>query len=476
MIPSEHPAPCASPYAAGRRSGEHAGGCEHRHHDGDPARQEAAERTLRRAAAELAAIADRIRAISERTSATLTDPRMARRAAARPWSAAEAYTALLRAATHPRGLGFAFGGLPARLGGMVGLESLGRHVAVTSLRLRIAAVAVGHPELLTDPGTSRLIDAVTGDRDIATGTIMRAMIAERGASEAMSAVAPIAMEVLAARALLDENPFNDGAGWAIATGRQPDAEPLFGLATRAITRWDRGEGAAAPVAPPPGLAEHGGVLSFLGNVAVLGTDGRVLLQELDNGRYVVHAPGMGFGRPINDSPQDFVGAGRNAMLGDSPYVRALAKAIAAFGVPQGARVALVGHSEGGAAVMNLAQNPAFCARYHVTHVVAVGSPIDFKVCADPATWVASITNQHDIVPALDGVGTGGCFDLHPDWYVVDYTHPSHRFPQCHSIAVYLADLRDLLTDERRAIDTELSAYQGAVVRGQVYRLHDREAR
>ncbi|MEV0587562.1 hypothetical protein [Nonomuraea sp. NPDC050310] len=452
-------------------------GCLDEHGGGAPAGVAEREARLKAAALELARVAERIRATGERTASALLDPVLTRSALARPVSALRVHAALLQAVTSRRGLGFAFGGTLARLGGVAGMESLARQVAVTSLRLRIAAVALTHPELLTDPATRALVDAATGDREIEAGRLLRAMVAERGASEAMSAVAPIIMEVLAARALVDENPFNDGCGWAIATGRRPDAEPLLGLATRAITRWDRGEGSATPADAPPGLTTRGGVLGFLGNIAALGTDGRVLLQEVEGGRYVLHAPGMGFGRPINDTPQDFVGAGRNAMLNDSPYVRALAKAIRAFGVPDGAPLALIGHSEGGAAVMNLAQNPAFCARYRVTHVVCVGSPIDFKVCADADTWVASITNQHDIVPALDGLGTGSCFaDLHPGWYVVDYTHPSHRFPQCHSIGVYLADLREHLPAARAHLDEQLAAYRGAVLRSQVYRLHDREAR
>ncbi|MEU6998268.1 acetoacetate decarboxylase family protein [Nonomuraea sp. NPDC046570] len=432
------------------------------------------EAVLKEAAAEIAGIAARIRAIGERTTAALARADLRGR------------LALARALTSPRGLGWAVcggraGEFAARAGGVAGAESLAELVAVTSLRLRIEAVAVGHPELFKDDDTRALIDAVTSDRDLAAVRILRGMFARRGASETVSAIAPIAMELLAVRALIDENPFNDGSGWGVAVGRAPRSEPLFGLDTRLVTRWDRGEGAAYRIALPPGeragIASRGSVLAFLEAIAVLRTNGRIMLQEIEGPdgrlRYAVLAPGMGFGSPVNDSPQDFVGAGRNTILGDSPYVRALAKAIADFGVPEGAELVLVGHSEGGAAVMNLAQDAAFCARYRVTHVVSVGAPIDFKICADPRTWVASITNQHDIVPTLDGMGAGNCFDLHPDWYVVDYTNPSHRFPQCHDIQVYLDDLRDDLHEEREHIERRLSAFHGPVTRCQAYRLWDR---
>ncbi|MFI6318412.1 hypothetical protein ACIBG8_12870 [Nonomuraea sp. NPDC050556] len=433
---------------------------------------------LKRAAAEIVAVAERIRAIGHRTAALLSDRELNGSVLRSPVTGVRAQGALLRAVTHRTGLGFAFGGVTGRLGGMAGQESLAARVAVTSLRLRIDAVALEHPELLDDPSTRRLVNAVLADRDLEATRTLRAMFKRRGASSALSSIAPIAMEVLAIRALQDENPFNDGSGWSIATGKQPEAEPLLGISTRAVTHWDTGEGAAEPAELEPEIASSGGLIAFLSNIAVLRTNGRVLLQSVlgPDGvtRYVVHAPGMDLGSPVNDTPQDFVGAGRNAMLGDSPYVRALGKAIVAFGVPAGAELALVGHSEGGAAVMNLAQDARFCARYRVTHAVCVGSPIDFKVCADPETWVASVTNQHDIVPALDGVGAGTCFDLHPDWYVVDYTEASHRFPQCHSIAVYLRDLRELLHEEREHIDSQISRYHGPVTRSQAYRLRDRE--
>ena len=126
--------------------------------------------------------------------------------------------------------------------------------------------------------------------------------------------------------------------------------------------------------------------------------------------------------------------------------------------------------------MNLAQDAEFCARYTVTHAVAVGSPVDFKRPADPRTWVASVTNQHDIVPTLDGQGAGTCFDLHPDWYVVDYFDATHLFPLCHSIEHYMANLADDLPEARRRIDGRLAPFRGQVVRSQAYRLYDRAPR
>jgi hypothetical protein len=87
--------------------------------------------------------------------------------------------------------------------------------------------------------------------------------------------------------------------------------------------------------------------------------------------------------------------------------------------------------------------------------------------------VASVTNQHDIIPTLDGQGAGTCFDLHPDWYVVDYGDSTHLFPLCHSIEHYLANLADDLPEARDLIDERLTPFRGQVVRSQAYLLFDR---
>ena len=51
-------------------------------------------------------------------------------------------------------------------------------------------------------------------------------------------------------------------------------------------------------------------------------------------------------------------------------------------LPEDAEVALVGHSAGGLVAMNLAGMPEANDAWQLTHVVAVGSPIDFKRAYD----------------------------------------------------------------------------------------------
>ncbi|MFG1943986.1 hypothetical protein [Nonomuraea sp. NPDC048826] len=443
---------------------------------------------LRGAARELVEVAVVIREAAEHATAALTDGALARALPRAPAEGRSVYGALLRAVTGRRGLGYAPTGGPlvtlaAKAGAMAGAESLVVRVLATSLRLRIAAVAADHPELAGDPLIARLIDAAAADRDLEAVRALRALLRDRGAVRALSGLAPVFGEVLALRALLDENPLNDATAWLIATGRgRATADPVTGLSNRAIAVLDTGEGAARRTVltgeESARLGDRGSFLGFLENISVIGPTGRILVQSVEGPdgvvRHVVQVPGMRAGRLDGDSPQDLLGAFSSAVLDSNPYSRALARAVADYGMPEGAEVALVGHSAGGAAIMNLAQDPGFCDRFAVTHVVAVGSPVDFKRPADPRTWVASVTNQHDLIPTLDGQGAGGCFDLNPDWYVVDYYDSTHLFPLCHRLEHYIANLADDLPEARDHIDGRLAAYRGRVVRSQAYEVFDRE--
>ncbi|MEV4290840.1 hypothetical protein AB0K40_35470 [Nonomuraea bangladeshensis] len=445
-------------------------------------------RQLRAAARELVDVALTIQDAAAHATAALTDGALLRALPHAPSAARPAYRALLRATTNGQGLGCAFAGggrlstAAAKAGAMLGAESLAVRVLATSLRLRVAAVAVAHPELTDDPMIARLIDAAAADRDLEAVRALRALLKDRGAVRALSQLAPVFGEVLALRALLDENPLNDAAAWLIATGKGfATADPITGMSNRAVAVLDTGEGAARRIeltaAESARLCARGSLLGFLGNISALGTNGRALIQSVEGPdgviRHVLQAPGMRVGHPDGESPQDLLGAFSSAVLAGSPYSRALAEAVADYGLPAGAELALVGHSAGGAAIMNLAQDPGFCARHTVTHAVAVGSPVDFKRPADPRTWVASVTNQHDIIPTLDGQGAGTCFDLHPDWYVVDYGDATHLFPLCHGIDHYRANLADDLPEAREHIDERLAPFRGRVVRSQAYLLFDR---
>jgi hypothetical protein len=398
--------------------------------------------------------------------------------------------AVLRALTREDGLGFAFVGGPvgkvgSAVGDLLGRRSLATALLVASLRLRLTALQLVHPEMTEDPRLARFIEAVHDHHEIEIMRALRKLFADEGAVHAFSSLAPMFSEILCLKALLDRNPFNDTTAWQMATGEAaPTAEPFFGFTVKLMTRRDKGTGAARPIDPEPHeeamLARRGSLVGFVRNIALLGNDGRIVIQTIRSPdgieRHVVQVPGMRPAFRSHGSPASLVGSFRSALEATSAYSGALRSAIAQYGIPDGAEVAMIGHSAGGPASMNLVQDPAFCRRFTVTDAITLGSPVHQKHAADPGTFVALIANQHDIVPTLDGVDAGSCFDLHPDWYIVDYTEATHQFPECHGVEHYLRDLEYLLTEPREYLEARLAPYAGEVVRTQLYQTYEREPR
>ncbi|MFD8387911.1 acetoacetate decarboxylase family protein [Streptomyces sp. NPDC059680] len=448
-----------------------------------PDGQDAGE-LLRRCARDVVDVAEGIRAVSARTGTALSAPALTASARRRPRTGLAAQWALLRALTNKQGLGGSaitepkgMGQVLGAAGAVLGRESLAALVAVTSLRLRIAAVLVDHPEFGRDPGMRRLMAAVTADRDLEAVRALRALFRDRGAQRALCGLGPLMAELVAVRALLDEDPKHDATRWALAAGREPSAGPPHDPPKDT----DQGQGAAEAVdltdQERQFIATEGSFLGFLRNIEVLSSGGRILVQNVRGPdgvvRYVVQVPGMAPGRPRSDAPQDFVRAWHNLFMTDSPHTRSVLLALADYGIPRGADLALIGHGEGGLALMNLARDEEFCRTYRVTHVVAVGSPVDNKKPADPRTWVAAVTNQHDIMAVLDGRDAGSAFDPHPHWHAVDYTGPTRVFPLCHMLREYIEHLRTVIPVAREGVDAALTPYRGPIVRTQAYQLKDR---
>jgi hypothetical protein len=136
-------------------------------------------------------------------------------------------------------------------------------------------------------------------------------------------------------------------------------------------------------------------------------DGSVRITTVDgpNGpRVIVDVPGTESWNPsAGSNPMDLTGNLVTAGGGRSTMSQAVELAMARAGIPAGAEVMLVGHSQGGMTVGDLVSDAAFVSRYHVTNAIAFGSPIDNDT-TDPRVSVLSIQHASDIVPKLD---TGG---------------------------------------------------------------------
>ncbi|WP_018548694.1 acetoacetate decarboxylase family protein [Streptomyces sp. LaPpAH-108] len=434
------------------------------HDDG----RESAE-LLRRAARDVLDAAEGIRAVAARTTAALSAPTPSAPRRRRTRLSPAARAALLRALTDRRGLGSPPArdarGLARVLGAgasALGGENLAAKVAVTALRLRTAALLTGHPELAREPGVRRLRRALTAHRDRDAVRALRALFRDRDAQRSLAGLTALMAELLPVRALLDAEP-EDRAG---------DAEggPASGPGAAAA------EGTVLTDQERQTIATEGSFLGFLRNIETLSCAGRVLVQNVRGPdgvvRYVVQAPGTAPGRPRDDAPPDVLGAWHEQFTPDSPYTRALLPAVGDHGIPRGADLALIGHGEGGTALLNLAQDPEFCATYRVTHVIAVGSPPHRGKPADPRTWVARVTDEHDIVPAPEGRASAAA-DTHPHRYEAEFAGTAREFPRSHTLRGYLEHLRTTAPAVREDIDRALAPYRGPVVRTQAYRLKNR---
>ncbi|MFD3696194.1 hypothetical protein ACFWUZ_08525 [Streptomyces sp. NPDC058646] len=206
---------------------------------------------------ELAETADAVGEAARYASGLALGARLPATALARGGGRRLGWRTLLRTLTDPSGLGWAPRGRgvarAGRLAGMLtGRESLAVTVAVCGLRVRIRAARAARPELLDDPGAAAVLRAVEEGRQGEATRLFRGLMRDRGAGPAFSLLTPAFADILAWHALTDANPFNDHAGWQVATGRAVPADPLLGLGAAFRAFCDRGSGLpAGPSGPPP---------------------------------------------------------------------------------------------------------------------------------------------------------------------------------------------------------------------------------
>lgn len=200
----------------------------------------------------------------------------------------------------------------------------------------------------------------------------------------------------------DPDSLSDAAGGALA-GLYPHRAIILGPAR------DLG---AVPV--PTGVAD---LIRAIDGHAELAhgdpTPGRVDVLTVTSAAgetsYVVALPGTTSLRPpitpyADDEPRD-MRANLQLVAGQTTAeMEALPGVLAAAGVPAGARVALVGHSQGGLTAYASAGHPALRERYRVSHVLTAGSPVA-AMAAPRGVRVLSLENTDDVVPRLDGRAT-----------------------------------------------------------------------
>ena len=201
-------------------------------------------------------------------------------------------------------------------------------------------------------------------------------------------------------------------------------EPAVLIGSRPVRFDAPADGRGAVVAALQGLADE----------ERIGSD-EIEIRALDNGRYIVVLPGVTdlsagidqFVDRIRERPFGIGDAGRDALDtwsdNDAPTVRKMRyaheaalrddtsvneystvtiAALEAARVPSGADVMIVGHSFGAYTAVDLAADPTFNAAhagnpgdYHVrvTHVVAVGAEIDWRLDELPSGTRALVSNN-----------------------------------------------------------------------------------
>lgn len=164
--------------------------------------------------------------------------------------------------------------------------------------------------------------------------------------------------------------------------------------------------ARRPLTGVPGDADRDGAAA-----------GRVRIQTV-RGRdgsetFIVHAPPTG-GAPIWD-PDSWGPQGNSAgwdsnlrtMAGqESAAMADIRTAMAAAGIPDGARVMIVGHSQGGLTAAHLAADPGVNradgapGSYDITHSFSVGSPVGTVVPAQASTSTVNVSHSSALEPSL----------------------------------------------------------------------------
>lgn len=212
-------------------------------------------------------------------------------------------------------------------------------------------------------------------------------------------------------------------GLGAAPGRVPPGHApvgrLAGVADGGLTAYGTSRGTVptlvvAPVLGPPALRPTTAprdLATVVRRTAELspsrgGPPGTVAVQRLDHadGRrtWVVAVPGtqstgLGGGRNPMDMGSNLRLVGGRAS--DSSHV--VRQAMERAGVAPGEPVLMVGHSQGGMAVMDVAGDPALRDRFDVAAVVTVGSPVAHQPLPGDVQAL-HVEHVQDYVPATDG--------------------------------------------------------------------------
>lgn len=131
-------------------------------------------------------------------------------------------------------------------------------------------------------------------------------------------------------------------------------------------------------------------------------------QPVGTASYIVTIPGTEQWVPNGSGQARDLTSNLMLVAGQSTTAqRDVVLAMEKAGIPPGAPVMLAGHSQGGMLAGQLGSDAGFLAKFNVTNIMTVGSPIDVNAI-DPGIKVLAAQHDGDLVPKLDlgGVDTG----------------------------------------------------------------------
>jgi len=320
---------------------------------------------------------------------------------------------LATATLAPVSLAAAEARLAGALAGSAGVLRSAARLELLSLRLRAAAFGYR----TADEGAERLA------HDVDTGTVV--LGAGLAVGLAPLAVPAVPLGLLAAVPLRGPHagpPIGMAAGMLAAhagllehaVDAVPGTVPQAATAILAVTSGSsllRDNGTVALSASAQRAMPPTGVADLLSGIAACRVDAgaqpgtiRVeAVRDADGRRaWVVEIPGTQDWSPApGGNPFDLTADVASMAGRPSAADHAVAAALDLAGARRGEPVLLAGHSLGGMLAAGLAADPAFRARFRVTHVVTAGSPVaGYPIPAD--VQVLSLEHADDVVPALDG--------------------------------------------------------------------------
>lgn len=160
-------------------------------------------------------------------------------------------------------------------------------------------------------------------------------------------------------------------------------------------------------------------------------------------RYVVLIPGTSAG-PLADStnPANHI-SNMQMMAGiTSDAERSVIAAMEAAGIPAGAPVTFIGHSQGGLVASRLASDPQIQNQYHLDFVLTFGSPTGLAQLPEELPSL-HLEEVDDVVPALDGSANTASKN-HVTVTFADEGLMQSLISQTHGMEVYARGLEDIV--------------------------------